>query len=79
MALLQKTTLYLDPEAYRRLKQLARNRGVAPAMLVREAVSAYAAQHAPRRSPKSVGAGASGTTDLGTRADELLADGFGKP
>ena len=78
MASPQKTTVYLDADAYRRLKGLARRRGVAPALLVREAVTAYAAQHAPGRSPRSIGAGASGTTDLGTRAEELLAGGFGE-
>lgn len=74
---IQKTTLYLDAEVYRRLKALARARGVAPAMLVREAVAAYTAQHAPRRVPRSLGAGSSGIPDLGSRVDELLAHGFG--
>ena len=39
----QKTTVYLDEADYRRLKAIARTRGVAPAQLVREAVARYAA------------------------------------
>lgn len=70
----QKTTVYLDPEDYRRLKALARAQGRAPAELVREAVARYAATESPpRRKARSVGAGASGRPDLGERAEELLA------
>ena len=36
---MQKTTLYMDEETYRRLKQLARREGRAPAEMVREAVA----------------------------------------
>jgi hypothetical protein len=72
-----KTTVYLDADAYRDLKRLARARGCAPAELVREAVAAYAAAHAPRRAPRSVGAFASGRADLAERAEELLA-GMGR-
>jgi len=68
-----KTTVYLDPDDYRRLKALARARGRAPAELVREAVARYAAAEAPPRTARSVGAGASGRPDLSERAEELLA------
>jgi Ribbon-helix-helix domain len=78
MAAQQKTTVYLDPDAYRRLKLLARRRRVAPAALVREAVNEYAERHAPRQTRRSVGAGASRSTDLGSRAEALLAGGFGE-
>ena len=70
---MQKTTVYLDEEAYRRLKQVARGRRRAPAELVREAVAEYAARHAPHRKPRSVGAFKSGRRDLGRRAEALLA------
>ncbi|MDH4065421.1 MAG: ribbon-helix-helix domain-containing protein [Acidobacteriota bacterium] len=73
----QKTTVYLDSEVYRRLKALARARGVAPAFLVREAVAQYTASHAPTRRPRSLGKGASARGDLSGRAEELL-DGFGR-
>jgi predicted transcriptional regulator len=69
----QKTTVYLDPADYRRLKAIARARGCAPAQLVREAVARYAASETPARRARSVGAGASRRGDLSERAEELLA------
>lgn len=74
----QKTTVYLDAADYRRLKLLAQGDGRPPAALIREAVSEYAARHAPRRKAKSIGAGRSGRKDLSERAEDLLA-GFGRP
>jgi hypothetical protein len=68
-----KTTVYLDPADYRRLKAIARARGCAPAQLVREAVARYAACEAPARRARSVGAGNSRKGDLSERAEELLA------
>lgn len=68
-----KTTIYLDEETYRRLKQIARGRGRPPAEMVREAVAEYTARHAPRRKPRSVGAFRSGRHDLGQHAEALLA------
>jgi hypothetical protein len=76
---MEKTTLYLEGEDYRRLKRLAATRKVAPASLVREAVAEYVSRHARTRPlPRSLGAGDSGTTDLGERAEQLLA-GLGGP
>jgi predicted transcriptional regulator len=74
---MQKTTVYLEEGAYRRLKQIARARRRPPAEMVREAVAEYAARHAPRRKARSVGAGNSGRRDLAQRAEELL-EGFGE-
>ena len=73
----QKTTVYLGADDYRQLKALARSRGCAPAMLVREAVAEYTARYAPRRMPKSIGAGRSRTGHVAERAEELL-EGMGK-
>ncbi|MCU0616089.1 MAG: ribbon-helix-helix domain-containing protein [Gemmatimonadaceae bacterium] len=68
-----KTTVYLDPDDYRRLKAIARAKGCSTAQLVREAVSEYArSQPVPVR-PSSIGAGRSGRHDLSERAEELLA------
>jgi len=76
---MDKTTLYLDPADYRRLKRLAVGQKRTPASLVREAVAEYLTRHATqRRLPGSVGAGDSGDTDLGSRAEELL-EGMGAP
>ena len=74
---MQKTTVYLDEETYRRLKHLAREQGRAPATMVREAVAEYTVRHARRRKPRSIGAFKSGRRDLGSRAEALLA-GLGK-
>jgi predicted transcriptional regulator len=70
---MQKTTVYLNEETYRRLKQLARARRRPPAELVREAVAEYTTRHSRRRAPRSVGAFKSGRRDLGQRAEALLA------
>jgi predicted transcriptional regulator len=69
---MEKTTVYLDATDYRALKRMAAKSGRAPAELVREAVAEYAARHASRRRPKSIGAFASGRGDLSERAEELL-------
>lgn len=74
---IEKTTVYLDREDYRRLKILAAEDGRPPAALIREAVSEYAARRLPRRKARSVGAGRSGRKDLSERAEELLA-GLGR-
>ena len=70
---MQKTTVYMDAETYRKLKQLARAEGRAPAEMVREAVAEYTARRMPKRKTRSVGAFKSGRKDLGSRAEELLA------
>jgi hypothetical protein len=72
-----KTTVYLDPEDYERLKYIARAEGRPPAELVREAVAEYTARKRPVRRPKSLGAGHSGQGDVSARAEELLA-GMGR-
>jgi len=74
---MQKTTVYMDEETYRKLKQIARGRGRPPAEMLREAVAEYTVRHAPRRKPRSIGAFKSGRRDLGQRAEALLT-GFGE-
>jgi len=73
---MDKTTLYLDSEDYRRLKRVAYRRRVAPAALVREAIAQYVAKHDTVRVARSVASTRSGRRDIGERAEELLA-GFG--
>ena len=75
---MDKTTLYLDGDDYRKLKRIAASRKRAPAALVREAVAEYVARHGATAWPKSIGAGASGRRDLSERAEALLA-GMGEP
>jgi predicted transcriptional regulator len=72
-----KTTVYLDPVDYRRLKALAKAQGRPTAALVREAVAEYALRHAAPVLPSSIGAGSSGRGDLSTRAESLL-DNMGR-
>lgn len=75
---MQKTTLYLDPGDYRRLKRLAASRRKTPAALVREAIAQYVAKHAPGATPKAfVGAFRSGIRDFAERSEEFL-EGFGE-
>jgi predicted transcriptional regulator len=71
-----KTTVYLDTDAYRRLKRLAREQGRSAAELVREAVAEYAERHGTRRWPSSIGSVRSGLGDLSERAEDYLG-GFG--
>lgn len=75
---MDKTTLYLDGVAYRKLKRIASAAGRPPAALVREAVAEYVERHALRQLPRSVGAFGSRRTDLGHAAEDLL-DGLGEP
>ena len=70
---MQKTTVYLDEAAYKRLKQIARRQGRAPAEMVRAAVDEYTARHAPKKRPRSIGAFKSDRKDLGRRAESLLS------
>jgi len=74
---MEKTTLYLDADAYRKLKRIAAGTKRSPASLVREAVAEYVARHAAREVPPSVGAFRSGRRDLSERAEQLL-EGFGE-
>ena len=75
---MEKTTLYLEPTAYRKLKRIAAGAKRSPASLVREAVAEYVARHSASGLPRSVGAFRSGRRDLSERAEDLLA-GFGEP
>jgi hypothetical protein len=75
MACMHKTTVYLDDQIYIKIRRLAKATGRTQAMIIREALAAYAGGGRPL--PTSVGAGSSGTKDFSERADELL-EGFGE-
>ena len=75
---MEKTTVYLDPNDYRRLKRLAAEQQRPSAELIREAVAEYTKRHAATRVARSIGAFSSGRDDLGERAEELLT-GLGQP
>jgi len=77
MARALKTTMYLDPEEYERIKDIARLEGRLPAELFREALAQYVARKGTVRRPKSIGVGHSGKRNVGARAEQLLK-GFGE-
>ena len=58
---MDRTTITLDVETRTRLRRFAADRGMALAALIGEASDATMELHAPR--PRSLGVGASGTTD----------------
>ena len=72
-----KTTVYLDPGDYRRLKAIARAEGKPPASLVRQAVAEFAERYGKKAKSRSIGSGHSGRGDLSERTEELLK-GIGK-
>ncbi len=63
---MDRTTITLDVETRTRLRRIAGDRGISMAALIREAIDATIEEHAPR--PRSLGVGASGTTDTARRA-----------
>jgi hypothetical protein len=77
MASRQKTTLYLEADAYRRLKLVARDTGDSPAALVRIAIDEFLDRRPARRLPRSLGTGRSKTGDLSEKVEDLLG-GFGE-
>ncbi|MFN8078385.1 MAG: CopG family transcriptional regulator [Kineosporiaceae bacterium] len=70
---MEKTTVYLPQQLKRRLRQVARARGVSEAEVIRQALEAEVGEAAPR--PRS-GVFAGGEP-IAERVDELLA-GFGE-
>ena len=75
MSRMHKTTIYLDEEAYARIRRIAEATGRTQAAVIREALAAYTGGGGPRR-PRSIGMGA-GTGDLSDRAEDLL-EGMGE-
>ena len=65
---MDRTTITLDVETRTRLRRIAADRGISMPPLIREAIDATIEQHAPR--PRSLGVGASGTTDTARLAGD---------
>jgi len=74
VAFVEKTTVYLPKELKQRIKAAARREGRSEAAVIRAALDLYAQ---PRKRPRS-GLFSSGDPTLAERADELLAEGFGR-
>jgi predicted transcriptional regulator len=65
---MERTTLMLSDDVRDRLRRMAADRGVSMAAIVREAIEEKIARTRPR--PRSLGIGASGTTDTARRAGD---------
>ena len=66
---MDRTTLSLPEETRRRLRRIAADRGVSMATIIREAIDEKVDRLAPK--PRSLGIGASGSSDTARRsADE---------
>jgi len=65
---MDRTTLTIPAELRARLRRLAAERGVSMATIVREAIDEKLAGARPR--PRSLGAGASGATDIARRSGD---------
>jgi predicted transcriptional regulator len=72
-----KTTIYLDPVEYRRLKEIAETEGSSAAEQIREAITEYVARRTTTSLPSSLAAGSSGRGDLSEKGEKLLK-GFGR-
>lgn len=74
-----KTTLYLPDDLKRQVEAAAKRRGISEAEFYREALRKAVAS--PRLMPRGAlfasGIGP-GTSDLSSRVDEVLAEGFGE-
>jgi len=58
---MNRTTFTIDDDTRRRLRRIAADRGVSMATIIREAIDEKVESFAPK--PRSLGVGASGTTD----------------
>lgn len=63
---MQRTTLMLPEALHERLRQIAAERGVSMATIVREALEGTVARSRPK--PRSLGAGSSGVSDTARRS-----------
>jgi plasmid stability protein len=65
---MQRTTMMLPEDLRKRLRVIAAERGVSMATVIREALDEKVEQSRPR--PRSLGIGASGTSDTARRSGE---------
>ena len=65
---MERTTLMLPDETRDRLRMIAAERGVSMATIIREAIDEKVASTRPR--PRSIGIGASGTSDTARRTGD---------
>ena len=65
---MNRTTLSLPEETRRRLRRIAADRGVSMATIIREAIDEKVDRLAPK--PRSLGIGASGSSDTARRSSD---------
>jgi Arc/MetJ-type ribon-helix-helix transcriptional regulator len=73
---MRKTTVYLPDELKARLERVAGEQKRSEADVIRAALDEYTSRERPRpRVPLSRG---TGVTNIASRVDEVLAEGFGR-
>lgn len=73
MYVMRRTTIFVDDQLLRQVRQFAKREGKSFAAVVRESLLAYLAGGRPKpRLPSIAGRFASGHNDTAERADELL-------
>jgi hypothetical protein len=73
VALMVKTTVYLDETIALRVRQLAKTKGRSQAEVIRDALETYT-RDVERPRPKGIGAYSSGRSDISERAEEILRE-----
>lgn len=74
-----KTTLYLPDDLKREIEHAARRRGISEAEFYREALRRAVSPPRPKPQGALFASGTGpGTSNLASRVDELLAEGFGE-
>jgi hypothetical protein len=68
---MKATTIYLPEETENQLQEMANSTGKSIAELIQELIISQFPQSS-KKSPKSVGMGASGRADLSSKVDQLL-------
>ena len=73
----ERTSILLDKDIMLKLKKLSKTTGKSTSFLIREAVSSYVAEKAPKKKIGIIGIGSSGGSDIASNEDEYLK-GLGK-
>lgn len=68
---MKPTTIYLPEETEANLEELAKKTGKSVSEIIQEVITIYLNQ-TQKKSPKSVGMGASGRADLSLKSEQLL-------
>ena len=76
---MKRTTVFVDEDVLRKLRELAKRENSSVAEVTRKALVEYVSRRRAKRSCLSlVGVGRSGRKDVAERSEELLGKGFGR-